>query len=724
MVYDALGRHTNLVAVAGELGTTRQRPVTGDGAPTDRSRRTAPRSASSRFDAVVESQYYFRRRQLSTASIVPAKSVGSGGSRPEARRFESQSALEALEMTLAKGNRVGFEDLATNIRSIPDNNQPVKTTLATSDRIIARVTDGIYREPWAAFRELVANAYDADASYVVIETGQPDFHRMTVRDDGIGMSPLTLAYVLKNIGGSSKRTPAGADLRTVSSSAPDFSPGGRPLIGRIGIGLFAVAQLTQHFQIITKASGEGYRLSATVKLRTHEEEKTRQREAEYVAGSVVIVSEKVLDEEKKSQGTSVVLYQLRDEVRRTLQSTKLWDATIVETGGGESVKKPPQFHIGHSFNEISKEPHFPWEDTDSSKKKFDRFFEATGSATGRGVKSANLDHFDEYLRLIWKLSLSLPLDYIGGHPFDLDGLSGLLFLECPDGAKQAEKLDLVPTESLRDRLGLRKTRVGNDKPFSVTLDGIALQRPIRLSHNLMKSSRVGAPVMIAAKQENPFPASTLERAGGRLSFEGYLYWNSKIIPKETAGVLVRIRGASGTLFDPTFLNYQISEQTRLRQITAEIFVHEGLDSAINIDRESFNFSHPHFLYIQKWLHRALRLLTNRLKMLAATDLARVKAALRDQALSYATEVWSRRLGQDADPPFAAPPVKSLPGEVGGADIEWPSETILTGRDKPVGTVRISALAAILEAYGVLSSLPVEDRSRIISDILGIPETDA
>ena len=66
---------------------------------------------------------------------------------------------------------------------------------------------------------MIANAYDADASYVVIETGQPEFDRMTVRDDGIGMSPKTLAYVLKNIGGSSKRTAAGADLNTVSRDA-------------------------------------------------------------------------------------------------------------------------------------------------------------------------------------------------------------------------------------------------------------------------------------------------------------------------------------------------------------------------------------------------------------------------------------------------------------------------------------------------------------------------
>ena len=214
-----------------------------------------------------------------------------------------------------------------------------------------------------------------------------------------------------------------------------------------------------------------------------------------------------------------------------------------------------------------------------------------------------------------------------------------------------------------------------------------------------------------------------ERAG-RLSFEAYLYWNSRIIPKETAGVLVRIRGASGTLFDATFLNYRVSEQTRLRQITAEIFVHEGLDSAVNIDRESFNYSHPHFLYIQRWLHRALRLLANRLKTLAAEDLARAKAKLGDKALSYAAEIWNRRLGDDADPPFADPSVKSLPEEVGGTDIEWPSDKILTGKGRVAGTDRIRALVSILEAYGVLSGLPVEDRARLIRDILGIPETDA
>ena len=46
-----------------------------------------------------------------------------------------------------------FEKLEEQIRANVDSSQPVETTLATSERVIARITDGIYREPWAAFRE-------------------------------------------------------------------------------------------------------------------------------------------------------------------------------------------------------------------------------------------------------------------------------------------------------------------------------------------------------------------------------------------------------------------------------------------------------------------------------------------------------------------------------------------------------------------------------------------
>ncbi len=619
-------------------------------------------------------------------------------------------------------NRAAFEDLENRIHSSAGTDQSVETTLSTNDRIIARVTDGIYREPWAAFRELIANAYDADASYVIIETGQPDFVRMTVSDDGLGMTPKTLAYVLNNIGGSSKRTAAGREFNTVQKDHPNLSPGGRPLIGKIGIGVFAVAQLTKHFQIITKSAGELYRLTATVSLNTHDEETMLADDSDYVAGNVKILSHPVPEEEIGAHGTQVVLFDMHPEVRRTLQSERFWDSSSVNTDDGEAVKTPPVFHVGYSSNKLNKSPHLPWKHTDKPDAKFRRFFESVGESTGKSAQSANLDRFDEYLQLIWKLSLSLPVRYIDTHPFDLDGSSGIAFFGFPNGRGQAEPLPLASGESVRTRLGLSGDNYVASLPLSVTLDGVKLSRPVHLPSSLRKASTIGKPFMIAARQDNPFPDSDLRRAGGRLSFESYLYWNSQIVPKETSGVLIRVRGASGTLFDPTFLNYRISEQNRLRQITAEIFVHEGLDGAINIDRESFNYSHPHFLYIQRWLHRALRLLVNRLKAAAAAKRTLKKAEQRNRALRFAEEVWTRRLGLDVDPPLADPSAKSLPEEVGGAEIEWPPEPVFMDGRKRAGTGRISALAIVLEAYGLLSELPIQDRARVLSDVIAIPET--
>ena len=618
-----------------------------------------------------------------------------------------------------------LDSLETQIRESADSGIPVETKIATSQRVIARITDGIYREPWAAFRELIANAYDADASYVVVETGAPEFTQITVRDDGLGMSAKTLAYVIRNIGGSSKRTVRGVELKTTQEEHHDRSPGGRMLIGKIGIGLFAVAQLTQHFQIITKAAGETIRTSATVRLRTHNEDGVTHYEDEYSESSVTIKSERVAAKEAPTHGTTVVLYSLRPEVKRSLQSLRRWQAALVEPADGETVQDTPIYHIGYLHNSISanepeRKPNLPWKVSDTPSEKFKNFFDRVSESPSRGTKAVNLELFDEYLRLIWKLSLSLPLEYIDRHPFAMDGSTGVLFFNYPKGKKQSERIFLSEHTSIEKHLDLRSSEHGQPHGFTVTLDGIELKRPISLPTKLEKQSRIKAPVMLVSRQDNPFHGKDIDRAGGRLSFDAYLYWNSKIIPKDTAGVLIRIREASGTLFDSTFLNYQVSEQTRLRQITAEIFVHEGLDSAINIDRESYNYSHPHFLFIQRWLHNALRLLVNRLKSLATEDLQQEKkqrqATVKADRQSLAVGVWQRRLGEDADPPLQSTVVDGFPEEVGNAVISWPFKE---ARSKD--SDKAQALAVVLEAYGVLSNLSVEDRGRLIEDILNLFE---
>ena len=621
----------------------------------------------------------------------------------------------------------GHKDLASRIRSSADTNKAVEETLATSQRIIGRVTDGIYREPWAAFRELVANSYDADAQFVSIETDQPSFSQIIFRDDGNGMSAETVAYVVKNIGGSSKRTSIGANLNTVGEGDANRSPAGRPLIGKIGIGLFAVAQLTQHFQIITKARGEAVRTSLTVVLMTHDEDKqVLEDDGQYQAGTVSIISERVPESDIDSHGTEVVLYELRPEIRRTLQSLQRWQNAsngFAEAGG--RLEDEPRYHIGLPAGVLGRahaglEPKLPWDLADEPAVKFEGFFKAVGAMSGKGTRGVTLQHFDEYLRLVWKLSLSLPITYMDEDPFDLDDQSGILFFDLPSTSRQSNRVELEQGRTLREHFDLTARSRQPALSFHVSLDGMLLKRPIRLPKVLEARSRISAPVLTVAKETAPFSEADLDLAGGPLEFEAYLYWNSRIIPRDNAGVLIRVHEASGTLFDRSFLNYQISEQTRLRQITAEIFVQRGLDSAINIDRESYNFSHPHFLYIQKWLHRALRLLVNRLKALADEDLQRERTQQRELSQrardTHALAVWTGRHGEEADPPMSMRSTGALPSEVGDAQIEWSDE-------RPIETHadRASAIAIVLEAYGALSKLSAAERGELIRDILKVFE---
>jgi hypothetical protein len=334
--------------------------------------------------------------------------------------------------------------------------KPVEIALSTSQRIIARVTDGIYREPWAAFRELCANAYDADANEVVIETGAPTFDQITIRDDGYGMSPETLAWVVQNIGGSSKRTDDGVTLHTASASDPELSPGKRPLIGKIGIGLFAVAQLTQHFQIITKARGESVRSWATVRLRTHNEASLKKSKDEiWQAGNARIVSERVPDDELESHGTTIVLHDLRPEIRNLLQSQTRWASTIEADSDGEKLAPPPRYHIGGKAPDGQPiPPSSPWTGEPDLTGRFDALVEAASETSSSDRSASSLDHLDEYYKSVWKLALSLPFPYLEEHPFETAGDDGLITFGIEPRAKAVTPLDLAPQETLGDVLAL------------------------------------------------------------------------------------------------------------------------------------------------------------------------------------------------------------------------------------------------------------------------------
>lgn len=244
--------------------------------------------------------------------------------------------------------------------------------------------------------------------------------------------------------------------------------------------------------------------------------------------------------------------------------------------------------------------------------------------------------------------------------------------------------------------------------------------------------------MLLVGRYNPdLSAVPSEIRGGDLAFESYFFWNSKIVPKEIVGVLVRINGASGALYDDTFMKYQVSEQTRLRQITSEIFVSEGMDAALNIDRESFNFAHPHYQIVSNWVHRSLRQITNTHKAIGDSSRAQIRAAEREVATSrldsFALKTWSdiRKDDESAPEVVIMESKEEVEAHRASGSLAFERAKIpavaQSGTSKPTTLERseiLKAMAKILEAYGVFEGMSFARQHSLLNALLAVYFEDA
>jgi hypothetical protein len=123
-----------------------------------------------------------------------------------------------------------------------------------SARIIGDISLGIYRSPANALKELVSNAFDVGATEVIINTDYPAFTYVGCYDNGPGIAAEELKKIFSYIGGSDKR------LKT------DVGLYGRPIIGKIGIGILGMSQISKRFVIISSLAGENTRLEAEINI--------------------------------------------------------------------------------------------------------------------------------------------------------------------------------------------------------------------------------------------------------------------------------------------------------------------------------------------------------------------------------------------------------------------------------------------------------------------------
>ena len=87
-----------------------------------------------------------------------------------------------------------------------------------------------------------------------------------------------------------------------------------------------MAQLTRHFQIITKTKNSDYRLVAEVVLRTYTEDNlasvANPDDVKFRTGTVRIKA--IPAEKKSSHGTEIILLDLKQQTKDLLRSRDVW----------------------------------------------------------------------------------------------------------------------------------------------------------------------------------------------------------------------------------------------------------------------------------------------------------------------------------------------------------------------------------------------------------------
>ena len=454
----------------------------------------------------------------------------------------------------------------------------VKTgDIFAAQKIIADISSGIYRSPAAALKELISNAYDADAKRVTITTDPPKFRTLTIEDNGSGMTIGAFLDVLKHIGGSRKRAQ--------KEQSEVFN---RQYIGRIGIGLLAVSQLGTRFYVSSSVRGSATKFLAEINLDPFHKDDTALR---IMAG----------DPDKVHLGAIRYVDDIPE--REDAQYTVI---TVPDAKEG----------LISEFTGLVRRAVGAMEVLDVANTRIETFFDIVAK-----VQAANRADLvlDGYYYMLWELGLLCPLNYIGKDPFSAPGRN-------IDG--EPPPLPYVDN-------------------FEVIVDGISLRRPQYFPN----------PVAIGYYSPDPKVYSLhVEEvvADRRLALTGYIYTQQpRIQPEEFKGVHIRIRNVGIGLYDKSWLGYPFDEGLKFGQVTGEIIVTEGLESALNIDRDSFRETDVHYQVMRAYVWNTLR-------NVVFPDFKRRQKELRESR---------REKAQNAAEQSFRVAVTELPGATSNADSE-------------------------------------------------------
>jgi hypothetical protein len=440
--------------------------------------------------------------------------------------------------------------------------------IVLSAKVFGHISQGLYRTPAGAIKELISNAYDAGAERVKIHTAFPVFNSFSCEDDGKGMSEDEfIGLMTGGIGYSEKRRPQGYPT--------EF---GRPVIGRLGVGLLSVAQICSQFNIVSHHKESETAFSATIKFPPYtrqdidkfvQEQKTQDKK-EIHSGEYSIQK---IPYEARKKGLKIFTRHLRLSFTRRMKDLKRY-------GNKKFLRKTG-----------------PYED-------FDAFVRAIYTP-----RAKSLFFLSDYDQLIFGLAVASPLPYLE------TGRSSIL-LKLPSIQQYQEKLKSYKFSVDVDNLTLaRPVSVPSDMFGTKPSNCVVSKVPEAVSFKLEDGSY--SEKVSINKYEITVKQSDLtlrffdlqyksEINSQELSFDGYLFQQTgRLYPKEIQGILIRLRNIAIGGYSADALTYPFGEGPRFPMISAELLVNNGLEDALNIDRDSFNTLDPHYLRVQAYMHSLL-----------------------------------------------------------------------------------------------------------------------
>ena len=207
--------------------------------------------------------------------------------------------------------------------------------------------------------------------------------------------------------------------------------------------------------------------------------------------------------------------------------------------------------------------------------KFSAFLKTIHRA--RSVKALG-----DYWQMVWELTVACPVPYVETGPFDWDKI---------EVEPELKKRLIDLQESLRAY------------QFQVVVDGLSLRKPNQypLAAPQIPKHKQTTGKLFAVNKE-------VEVYGQTFKLYGYIYLQNgqAVEPMELRGLLIRIRNTAIGTYDPTLFTYPKIPAPHFNWLSGEIYVEDGLEFALNMDRDSFNEMHPHFAKLKEIIHNLLK----------------------------------------------------------------------------------------------------------------------